>query len=220
MKVLLVEDNLILSRNITQMLIKDEIFTDVSIDWLDWLKKAMSKYYDIIILDVDLPWINGFEICKKIRASWKEVGIIMLTSMSGIDDIVDWLNWWADDYLTKPFEYKELFARIQVIKRRKMKNSSLTNFKIKDIEIDIETFEVVRGEEKIKLSKIEFELLKILSQNRWKTLTRKELFEFIWGESNSDFVFSRTLDVHIWNLRKKIWEDIIETKKWIWFTIN
>lgn len=220
MKVLLIEDNLILSRNITQMLIKDEIFTDVSIDWFDWLKKAMSKYYDIIILDIDLPWINGFEICKKIRESWKEVGIIMLTSKSWIDDIVDGFNLWADDYLTKPFEYKELLVRIQVIKRRKMKNSSLTTIKIKDIEINIETFEVVRWEEKIKLSKIEFELLKILAQNEWKVLTRRELFEFIWGESNSDFVFSRTLDVHVWNLRKKIWEDIIETKKWIWFIIN
>jgi DNA-binding response OmpR family regulator len=220
MKILLVEDNLILSRNITQMLINDEIFTDVSIDWLDWLKKAMSKYYDIIILDVDLPWINGFEICKKIRESWKEVGIIMLTSMSWIDNIVDGLNFWADDYLTKPFEYKELFARIQVIKRRKMKNSSISNLKIKNIEINLETFEILKWKEKIKLSKIEFELLKVLAQNKWKALTRKELFELIWWESHSDFVFSRTLDVHIWNLRKKIWEDIIETKKWIWFIIN
>ena len=220
MKILLVEDNLILSRNITQMLIKDEIFTDVSIDWLDWLKKAMSKYYDVIILDVDLPWINGFEICKKIRESWKEVGIIMLTSMSWVDDIVNWLNYWADDYLTKPFEHKELIARIQVIQRRKMKNSSISNIKEKNIEINLETFEVLRWVEKIKLSKIEFELLKILAQNKWKTLTRKELFEFIWWESSSDFVFSRTLDVHIWNLRKKIWEDVIDTKKWIWFTIN
>ena len=220
MKILLVEDNLILSRNITQMLIKDEIFTDVSIDWLDWLKKAMSKYYDVIILDVDLPWINGFEICKKIRESWKEVGIIMLTSMSWVDDIVNWLNYWADDYLTKPFEHKELIARIQVIQRRKMKNSSISNIKVKNIEINLETFEVLRWVEKIKLSKKEFELLKILAQNKWKTLTRKELFEFIWWESSSDFVFSRTLDVHIWNLRKKIWEDVIDTKKWIWFTIN
>jgi len=220
MKILLVEDNLILSRNITQMLIQDEIFTDVSIDGIDWLKKAMSKYYDIIILDVDLPWINGFEICKKIRQAWKEVGIIILTSLSWVDNIVDWLSFWADDYLTKPFEYKELFARIQVIKRRKMKNSSLSIIQIKDIEINFDTFEVKKWKEKIKLSKIEFELLKTLTKNKWKAITRNELFEQIWGESRSDFIFSRTLDVHIWNLRKKIWEDIIETKKWIWFIIN
>ena len=82
MKVLLIEDNLILSRNTTKMLIKDDIFTDVSIDGLDGYKKAMSKYYDIIILDINLPSMDGFEICKKLREAGKECGIIMLTSLS------------------------------------------------------------------------------------------------------------------------------------------
>lgn len=220
MKILLIEDNLILSRNITKMLIEDDIHTELATDWIDWLKKALIKYYDIIILDVNLPWIDGFEICKKIREEWKDVWIIMLTSLSSLNDKITWLNNWADDYLTKPFEYDELIARIEAIQRRKMKNSSNTIIKIWELELDLQLVELRNCWKKITLSKIEFDLFKLFAQNKWKALSRNEIYEIIWWESSWEFLHSRTMDVHIWNLRKKLPENTIKTKKWFWFIIE
>lgn len=220
MKVLIIEDNLILSRNLTKMLILDDIFTEIALDWIDGLNKAKSKYFDVIILDINLPWLNWIEVCKALREAWKEVWILMLTSNDSKSDIVKWLNIWADDYLTKPFDYEELLARILVIARRKVKNQSTTILKVNSLEINLQTLEVFFENNEVKLSKYEFELLKLLSQNAWKIVSRQEIYEKIWWESTSDFIFSRTIDVHIKNLRKKLSTNLIQTKKWYWFIIE
>lgn len=220
MRVLVIEDNEILSRNLVKYLISRDIFAEAAMVWDDWLRKAISKYYDIVVLDINLPWINWLEICKQIREREKDVSIIMLTSRGTKEDIIEWLNMWADDYLVKPFEYDELLARMNAILRRKMKNSSNTIIKIEDIELDLQKVEVKKDWKTVQLSKLEYDLFKFLAQNRWVALSRNEIYEKVWGEFQVDFMFSKTIDVYIGYLRKKLWKDLIETKKWFWFLIR
>lgn len=220
MRVLVIEDNEILSRNLIKYLISRDIFAEASMAWDEWLRKAISKYYDIIVLDINLPWMSWIEICKQIREREKDVSIIMLTSMWTNEDIVNWLNSWADDYLVKPFEYNELLARMNAIIRRKMVNKSNTLIKIWDIELDLKQVEVRINWNIIKLSTLEYELFKYLAQNRWIALSRNDIYEKVWWEFAWDFMFSKTIDVYIWYLRKKLGKDLIETKKGFWFLIR
>ena len=221
MKVLVVEDNMILWRNLVRYLSSRDISADLSMDWKDWLYKASLNYYDVVILDINLPEINWIDVCKKLREKWKDVSIIMLTSMWTNDNIVAWLDSWADDYLVKPFEYNELLARINAMTRRKMKNKSTTTIDLsKTIKIDFEKHEVTKDLKVVKLSKLEYDLLKFLAQNKTKALSRQEIYENVWWEFDWDFMFSKTIDVYIWYLRKKLWKELIETKKWYWFMIN
>ena len=220
MKVLVIEDNEILSRNIVRYLASREIFAEASLDWEEWLYKALTKHFDIIILDINLPKKYGIEICKTLREKWKEVSIIMLTSRWTNDDIVTGLDIWADDYLVKPFEYSELLARINAIYRRRMQNQSNTIISFDNIEINLKTIEVKQNWEIIALSKLEFELLKYLAQNKSKALSREDIYEAVWWERDNDFVYGKTIDVYIWYLRKKLGKELIETVKWYWFIIK
>lgn len=220
MRVLVIEDNEILSRNVIKYLVSRDIFAEASFDWEDWLRKVMLKYYDVIILDINLPWLDWLEVCKRIREKWKNVAIIMLTSRSTNEDIINWLNLWADDYLVKPFEYSELLARINAIIRRKNINRSNTLISLWNIELDLQKVEIRQNWELVKLSTLEYELFKYLLQNRGKALSRQDIYEHVWWEFNVDFMFSKTIDVYVGYLRKKLWKDIIETKKWFWFLIR
>lgn len=220
MRVLVIEDNEILSRNLIRYLISREIFAEASMDWKEWLHKAISKFYDIIILDINLPSISWLEICKQIREKGKDTSILMLTSNWTNEDIVEGLNLWADDYLVKPFEYSELLARMNALVRRKVNNKSNTIIKIWDIEIDLQKLDVKKKWKISKLSTLEFDLLKFLAQNRWTAQSREEIYKKVWWEFDVDFMFSKTLDVYIWYLRKKLWKTLIETKKGFWFLIR
>lgn len=220
MKILVIEDNEILWRNIVRYFSSRDIFTDLAIDWESWLNKAMKNYYDIIILDINLPKMNGIDVCKTLREKEKDVSIIMLTSLWTNTDVINGLDSWSDDYLVKPFEYSELLARINAVLRRKMKNHSNTIISTENIELDLEKVEVRKQWEVIKLSKLEYDLFKYLMQNKWKALSREEIYKVVWWEFQDDFMFSKTIDVYIWYLRKKLWKELIETKKWYWFLIN
>ena len=220
MRVLVIEDNEILSRNLVRYLSWKEIFAELSMDWKDWLQKALANFYDVIILDRNLPWMDWIEICKRLREREKDVSIIMLTSMWTNQDIVDWLEIGSDDYLVKPFEYTELLARMKALTRRKLANKSTTTINIWDIELNLQKIEVKKWWEIIKLSHLEYELLKFLAQNKWTALSRRDIYEKVWGEFDVDFMFSKTIDVYVWYLRKKLWKDFIETKKWFWFLIK
>jgi DNA-binding response OmpR family regulator len=220
MRVLVVEDNQILSRNLVKYLINRDIFVEAAYDWLEGLYKAATKHYDVVILDINLPEKNWLDVCREIREKWKDISIIMLTSMWTNADIVNGLDMWADDYLVKPFEYSELIARMNAIHRRKMKNHSNTLITLWNIELDIEKHEVRKDKDVIKLSKLEYDLFKYLAQNKSKALSREEIYKNVWWEFDGDFMFSKTIDVYIWYLRKKLWKELIETKKAYWFIIN
>jgi len=139
----------------------------------------------------------------------------MLTSRSSNSDIITGLEAGADDYLIKPFDYDILVARLDALTRRNLKNKSTTELNIWNYSIDLEKVEVISGDwENIHLSHLEFELLKYFAQNKEKIIDRKELYEKVWGEFEGEFMFSKTVDVYIWYLRRKLWKDIVETKKW------
>lgn len=221
MKILVIEDNEILSRNIIRYLATKDIQAEASFDWEEGLYKATTKHFDVIILDINLPKKNWMEICKHIREIGKEVSIIMLTSNWTNGDIVNWLDTWADDYLVKPFEYSELLARINAIFRRRMQNQSNTIISFSNIEMNLKSHEVKQDWKIVSLSKLEFDLLKFLAQNQWKAISREEIYQVVWWESENDFAYeSKVIDVYIWYLRKKLGKDMIGTVKWFWFIIN
>lgn len=220
MKVLLIEDNIQISANIVRYLAMKDIACESSQNGKDGLYKVLSHHYDVVILDINLPEINGLEVLKKIREKWSDTQIIILTSHSTKQDIVQGLQLWADDYLTKPFDFEELLARIHSLNRRNLKNKSNILYFWKKYVLDIEKTELMNGEELIKLSPLEFNLLKYLAQNIWKTLSRQELYEKVWWEFEGDIMFSKTVDVYIWYLRKKLDNEFIQTIKGIWYKIN
>ncbi|MDD3646260.1 MAG: response regulator transcription factor [Candidatus Gracilibacteria bacterium] len=219
MKILVIEDNLSLSRNIIRYLSLKNIQAEASLEGKDGLYKASTKYYDAIVLDINLPEINGLEVCKELRKKEKDTPIIMLTSMGSKDDIVTGLESGADDYLIKPFDYEELLARIKSLTRRNLKNKS-NLIHVGDFYIDLDKVEVKKGKKEIKLSHLEFDLFKYLAQNKGKAVTRQELYEKVWGEFSGDFMFSKTVDVYIGYLRKKLDRDLIETKKGVGYMIK
>lgn len=220
MKILLIEDNIQISKNIIRFLSLNNIFCDSSLDGKEGLYKALTTYYDVIILDINLPLMNGLDVLKAIRERQKDNQIIMLTSNSLKEDIIEGLNLWADDYMTKPFDFDELLARLHTLNRRNLKNkSNIIHFWI-DYSLDIEKTQVKKWNEIIKFSNLEFNLLKYLLQNQQKTISRQELYEKVWGEFDWDIMFSKTIDVYIWYLRKKLDSQIIQTVKWVGYKIN
>lgn len=218
MKVLVVEDNLKLSKNICEYLKIKWIKTDSTIDWIYALQKIEQNHYDIVILDINLPGKDGLTVCKDLRQNGNNIPIIMLTSRNNTWDIITWLNIWADDYLGKPFDLDELVSRLESLYRRTAQNKSDEIF-IGDIGINISTRSVFKTGEKLELSTLEFDLLKYLAQNRWTPQDRATLFEKVWWDFDNH-MFSRTVDMYISYLRKKVWSDVIKTIKWFGYVIE
>lgn len=218
LNILIVEDNKILSDNISTYLGLEGIKSKQLFDWENVVYEIVSNNYDMIILDIWLWKVNWLEVCKKIRDLWKNIPILMLTARTTLDDKKNGFNSWADDYLTKPFEYEELLLRINALMRR--------NFTVKseyiilwDIEVSLHNKKVTKDWEELHLSNLEYELLLYLIHNKTRVISKKELLEKVWWEYD-DFSISRTVDVYVWYLRKKIWNDIISTIRWQWYIIN
>ncbi len=214
MKVLIVEDTQALATSVVRFLATKNIQADISPDGIDGLYKAATKYYDAIILDINLPEKDGITLCRELREKEKDVPVIMLTSRSSKEDMIAGLEAGADDYLIKPFDYDILVARLDALTRRNLKNKSTTTLTIADYTIDLVKREVYNSKESFHLSNLEFDLLKYFAQNKNKVVTRQELYEKVWWEFEGDFMFSKTVDVYIGYIRKKLGRDIVETKKW------
>jgi len=188
---------------------------------------AESYVPDLIILDIMLPGINGYQVCKLIRKSdiTKDIPIIMLTVKKEEIDKVLGLELGADDYMTKPFGVRELIARINAVLRRyETKIKEKTNIiKVRDLEINLLKHEVLKKEKVIELTLREFNILKLLAENRGTAFSREEISEIAWQESQIPEL--RAIDVHIRNLRQKIEEndkipDYIETVRGIGYKIR
>lgn len=220
MKVLIVEDTQELATGLARYLSLKDIQAEVSFDGKDGLYKAATKYYDAIILDINLPEKDGLTVCRELREKEKNVPIIMLTSRSSNDDVITGLDAGADDYLVKPFDYEVLVARLHALTRRELKNKSTQSVTIGKYSLDLEKMQVMLWEEEIHLSQLEFNLLKYFAQNKGKAIDRQELYEKVWGEFDGDFMFSKTVDVYIGYLRKKLGRDIVETKKWFGYVAS
>lgn len=220
MKILIVEDNEILSNNINAYLKLKNIESKQLFEWKAANYELSNNSYDLVILDLWLPDIDGLEVCNQIRKSWKNIPILMLTARSNIKDKISGFDSGADDYLTKPFDYEELLMRINALVRRnqsiKSNNITLDNF---DIEININTKKILLNNKEIHLSKLEFNLLIYLVKHKWKILSKELLLDKVWGEYD-EFGQSRTVDVYIWYLRKKLGKNLIKTVRGQGYIIN
>ncbi len=204
MKILLVEDDPKISSFVKIGLEDNDYDVSVAYDSAMAEKIVFKKEFDIIILDVIIPGINGLELCKKIRNANIKTPVLMLTSLDTIEDKIAGFDCGADDYLVKPFSFKELFARIKALDRRHTETIIAPALKIADLEIDTISKKVKRKNKEIKLTAKEYSILELLISNKGKVFDRIEIAEKIWGFS---FKGTNVIDVHINSLRNKIDKD-------------
>ncbi|MEJ9230054.1 response regulator transcription factor [Peribacillus butanolivorans] len=201
MKVLVVEDNVSLLESIRQIL-TDEYEVDTADNGEDGLFMAKQSIYDIIILDVMLPGIDGFEIVRKIREAKIDTSVLFLTAKDALEDRVRGLEMGGDDYLVKPFQAPELKARIRALLRRSGIISLEQHVKYRGIELLEKEKDILVDGKVIKMTLKQFELLEYLIQNNRKILTREQIFDRIWG-FDSDTTIA-IVEVFIHHLRKKL----------------
>lgn len=218
-KVLIVEDEENIASFINMELSHEGYKTEMCNDGKEGLEKALEKDYDMIILDLMLPTINGLEVCSRLRKS-KNTPIIMLTARDNVMDKVSGLQMGADDYIVKPFAIEELLARIETILRRvNLSQNRASNLKFKDITIDIEARTVKCGDEVVNLTTTEYELLLQLIRHENKVLTRDYLLEHVWGYDYD--AETNVVDVYIRHLRSKLKnDDYIHTVRGVGYVLR
>ena len=204
-KVLVVDDEKLIVKGIRFSLLQDDMEVDCAYDGEEALNLAKSNAYDMILLDVMLPKMDGFEVCHAIR-EFSEVPIIMLTAKGDDMDKILGLEYGADDYITKPFNILEVKARIKAIMRRtspaKVVKEQTSVIEKGDIKLDCDSRRLFINDEEINLTAREFELLEILVKNENKVYSRESLLNLVWGKDYPGDV--RTVDVHVRRLREKI----------------
>lgn len=201
MKILLVEDEKKVSSFIKKGLVAEGHSVDAAFDGEEGLFLAEDSNYDIIILDIMLPKIDGISLCKQLRAKKNTSPIIMLSAKDTVEDRINGLNAGADDYLTKPFSFSELVARIKALTRRKDPSNS-TILSLADLTLDADAHEVKRTGKVVSLSATEFRFLMFLLENQNKVLSKTVILEKVWGYDFSPE--SNIVDVYIKYLRDKI----------------
>ena len=225
MKILIIEDD----QNISEIIKstfedeKNQIFQEE--DWEKWLKKVTSQKFDLVILDLNLPSMDWVDVCKNIRQNriyWK-TPIIMLTARLSIDSKIDWLEAWADDYISKPFDLRELKLRAETLISRAKNQKEILEFK--DLEIDLDakkTFKIFDWKKiKYEMSPKEVELLKYLLDNIWEIKSPEEIYQNVWWENpEQNPSFLPNLKFFIAELRQKTFKNFIKNKSKVGFYIN
>jgi heavy metal response regulator len=201
MRVLIVEDEKKVAAFIKKGLEEETYAVDVAYNGEDGLHLGLENQYDLIILDLMLPIINGLEVLSRLRENKVDTPILLLTAKDSVEDKVTGLNTGADDYLTKPFAFSELLARIRVLLRRG-KAETKTVLQIKGLSLDLVSHKVKRNDEEIELTGKEYSLLEYFMRNQGKVLTRTMIAEHVW-DYNFD-TFTNVIDVYVNHLRKKI----------------
>jgi len=201
MQILIVEDDQRLARQLKKGLEERGHVVSLAFDGLCGLEAARQGHFDVVVLDVMLPDLDGFGVVKRLRRSGSTSPVLMLTARDSAEDIVAGLDAGADDYLTKPFSLKVLLARLRALARRKEVEPH-THLQVADLVLDPAEHSVKRGGSAISLTRTEFALLEALMRNSGRVLTRDWLREAVWG--NEREVESNTLDVYVRLLRSKI----------------
>lgn len=201
MKILLVDDERQLVDALTAILKQNNYSVDYALNGEDGLDLALSGIYDLIVLDVMMPKLDGFSVLKQIRRSGISVPVLILSAKSELNDKVDGLNLGADDYITKPFNTDEFLARIRALLRRKEKfTGDVLSFG--DINLNRDNLELVRGDKKVALGKKEFQILEMLILSEGKCIDKERFIEKIWGyDSDAEY---NTIEVYISFIRKKL----------------
>lgn len=205
---LIVEDEEAILVGLTDVFIYHGFEVDAARDGRDGLQKALTARYDLIILDVMLPFIDGFSLCNKIRERDRDQPIIMLTAKSSEDDIITGLTLGADDYIAKPFSVRELVLRVEsVLKRSRKPIRQERLLQIGGITIDTVNLLQWDASEPLAFSRREIDILHYLNHHADRPVSREELLEAVWGYKQASAIETRTVDIHIAKLRRKIEPD-------------
>tara|TARA_R110002096_G_scaffold148274_3_gene308853 strand:- start:1213 stop:1914 length:702 start_codon:yes stop_codon:yes gene_type:complete len=208
LRILLVEDEEAIRTGLVDVLVFHGYDIDCAETGPAGLEKALTGKFDLILLDIMLPGMDGYEICNRIRAEDRNQPIIMLTAKSSDDEIVQGLKLGADDYVPKPFSIQELTLRIEAVLRRSQAGQEMArSLRVGDIEIDTENLSAQKDGDEIMFTKREIEVLSYLAQNSDRAVSREELLSKVWGYARNLDIETRTVDIHIAKLRRKIETD-------------
>jgi DNA-binding response OmpR family regulator len=211
-RVLIVEDEASIRRGLADVLRFRECQVEVAVDGAQGLALGLSGTWDLIVLDIMLPELSGFVVCERLRQAGREMPILMLTAKSDEDDIVRGFEAGANDYVTKPFGVRELTARVFALLRRAAV-SLPSSFRVGTLEVDTEHAVARSAGESYELSLREVRILRVLSEDAGRIVSRRTLLKEAWDMNNVALLETRTVDVHIGKLRKKLGRhgDVIET---------
>lgn len=214
--ILLVEDEKSIARFVELELKHEGYHVTVCYDGRSGLETALEQQFDVLLLDVMLPELNGIEVCRRVRAQ-SSVPILLITARDAVMDRVAGLDAGADDYIVKPFAIEELLARIRSALRR-TSSTSTNELMIKNIRLDETAYTATVDNQPITLTKTEFDLLHLLMKSKNKVCTREIILDNVWGY-NTD-VETNVVDVYIRHLRAKLPEDVIETVRGVGYVIR
>jgi len=201
-KILIVEDDKHILTGLVDGLTMEGYKTVIARDGKDALAQVKEKMPDLVILDIMLPSLNGFEVCKEIRKSGANIPIIILSAKAQEADKVLGLELGADDYITKPFSPRELMVRVKaVLRRAETAARGEDSFEFADVKVDFKKYQVFKGAKEVRLTAAEFKILKLFITSRGEPVSRHRILSEIWTDED---VTTRTVDTHIWNLREKL----------------
>jgi len=209
MHILVIEDQQDFAQNIRRYLETESYSVDLAFDGESGLHRGLTEEYALVVLDLNLPRMDGLEVCRQLRRSGRSMPILMLTARVGHDSTVAGLDSGADDYLTKPFDLEELLARMRALLRRGGESRSPI-IVVGDVTVDTNTHEVRKDGKLVALAPREYALLEFLALNRGIAKSRLEIIELVWGEYD-ELMFSQTVDVHVAYVRRKLGREVIVT---------
>ncbi|MDS0528146.1 response regulator transcription factor [Clostridium sp. SHJSY1] len=218
-RILVVEDDLKMQELIVEFLLSQDYDVDAASDGMEGYEYYRNNNYDLVILDILMPKLDGYGLCKIIRKDNEEVGIIFVTELINEEDEIKGFNLGGDDYVKKPFSLNILIKRIEaVLKRKKQLRSFRKLVKFRELKLDLSTYKAYIQDKEIELTLKEFNILKILIEIYPKVACREFLIENVWGY---DFYGdTRVIDAHVKNIRKKIKHDYIKTLKGIGYVLT
>lgn len=200
MRMLIAEDDRLTADTLTKRLKEEHYAVDVCYNGTDALDYLLSADYDVAVLDIMMPGMDGIRVLRSLRDAGRHTPVLLLTARDAVSDRVSGLNAGADDYLVKPFAFEELSARLRVLTRRTRQTSN--RFTAGDLVVDVDEKSVLRGGEAIALTSREFALLEYMIRNKGRVLSRSQITEHVWSYEYEGA--SNMIDVYIRNLRKKI----------------
>jgi two-component system, OmpR family, response regulator len=200
MRVLVVDDELEMAALLARGLVGEGYEVEIAADGIRAITMAGEQRYDLAVLDVTMPGMSGFELCRRLRDQVPSIGIILLTARDAVDDRVRGLDAGADDYLTKPFAFAELAARLRALRRRD--THAPTALEIGGLAIDLAGHRITAGEHETRLSRTEFDLLRLLATRPEEVLARADILDAIWGSAS--YIDPNIVDQYVSYLRKKL----------------
>jgi two-component system response regulator RegX3 len=211
-RILVVEDEAAIRTGLIDVFVFHGYEAEGVADGREGLQKALGGTFDLVLLDVMLPGINGFDICNRVRERDRDLPIIMLTAKSDDADVIQGLSLGADDYVAKPFSVAQLVLRVQAVLRRSRVGLEQEVLRLGDVEIDVRSRSGRRGDETLAFTRRELEILQYLLAHEDRPVPREELLAKVWGYGKNLGIETRTVDIHVAKLRRKIERDPAEPR--------